>query len=642
MLADSAAPVVLTQAHLREDIAPLLGEGVQLRCLDSEWTTIAAEAGDRPLDDPATATSLCYVIYTSGSTGQPKGVLNEHRGLVNRLWWMQKAYRLSEADVVLQKTPYSFDVSVWEFFWPLMSGATIAMAAPGGHRDVAYLESAIDRHGVTTLHFVPSMLTAFLENGVSTHASVARVICSGEALSRKAATTYRERFPLAALYNLYGPTEAAIDVTAHDCARLPASHVPIGAPIDNLRIYVLDGANHPQPVGVPGELYIAGDGLARGYLNRADLTAERFVADPFQAGERMYRSGDLARWNDDGTIDYLGRIDTQVKLRGLRIELGEIEACLASHGGIEQVAVVVQGVEASARLVAFYRLHEGADVHEAALRALASARLPAYMLPSTYVALADWPLTTSGKTDRRVLAGIRVDTPRHGERVPPVTDDQRRMAAIWADVLGRDENEIGLDDDFFGLGGHSLLAARLVARIRQSFAVELPLRDVFEYSRLSDLVGRAVVAAPTDASIRIADRPEGDLPLSFAQERLWFLQQLETTSTAYNMPGAVRLRLGVDPASLRVALNRLLARHEPLRTIFVANDGEPRQRVLPSATASLVAIDLSSSPLGVAEDEARRLCLAEASTPFDLARGPLLRCLLVTLGADDHVLMLNM
>ncbi|KAF1007413.1 MAG: Tyrocidine synthase 3 [Luteibacter sp.] len=517
MLADSAAPVVLTQAHLRDGIAPLLGEGVDLRCLDSEWAAIEAGAQDRVLADPATANTLCYVIYTSGSTGQPKGVLNEHRGLVNRLCWMQRAYALSGKDVVLQKTPYSFDVSVWEFFWPLMTGATIAMATPGGHRDVAYLERAIDAHGVTTLHFVPSMLAAFLENGASTHDSVMRVICSGEALGRKSATTYRERFPQSGLYNLYGPTEAAIDVTAHDCATLPSTHVPIGVPIDNLRIYILDGFNRPLPIGIPGELYIAGDGLARGYLNRPDLTAERFVADPFAAGERMYRSGDLARWNEDGTIEYLGRIDTQVKLRGLRIELGEIEACLESHEGVEKAAVVVQGQGTDKRLVAFYRAASEALTESDRLREHAALALPAYMVPTAFVALTDWPTTTSGKTDRRALAAIEIDVARRSERIAPVTEDECRMVAIWADVLGRAEDDIGLGDDFFDLGGHSLLAVRLMARIERTWSCALPLAALFEAPTVGALTRRLGPGMPeTGLGVLVAIQGRGSRRPLFA------------------------------------------------------------------------------------------------------------------------------
>jgi len=508
MLTDSAAPVVLTQAHLRERIAPLLGEGVTLRCLDSEWADIEAVAQGRPLHDPATANSLCYVIYTSGSTGRPKGVLNEHRGLVNRLCWMQRAYGLSGADVVLQKTPYSFDVSVWEFFWPWMTGATIAVAQAGGHRDVAYLERTIDTYGVTTLHFVPSMLTAFLESGTSAHPSVKRLICSGEALGRKAATTYRQRFPETGLYNLYGPTEAAIDVTAYDCARLPATHVPIGAPIDNLRIYILDALHNPQPPGIPGELHIAGEGLARGYLNRPELTAERFVSDPFVPGGRMYRSGDLARWNDDGTIEYLGRIDTQVKLRGLRIELGEIEACLESHEGVEKAAVVVQGSGTDKRLVAFYRPSSGATTDADRLRDHAAMTLPAYMLPAAFIALADWPVTTSGKTDRRALIAIDVDVVRRKERVAPVTEAQNRMVAIWAGVLGLDIGEIGLDDDFFDLGGHSLLAVRLMARIERAWACTLPLATLFEAPTVAALI-RCLEKPETGQGVLVPIRRQG-------------------------------------------------------------------------------------------------------------------------------------
>jgi len=311
MLQDSQAVVVLTQERFKNRIKSLLMDGVKLIALDKQWPEIsqraaALKAKATELRQDVQPRNLSYLIYTSGSTGKPKGVLVEHRALVNRLHWMQKRYGLKAADVVLQKTPYSFDVSVWEFFWPLMAGASIVFAAPEGHKDVEYLEKLINQAGVTTLHFVPSMLHSFLENAHSGCDGVRQIFCSGEALDRKSVDRYRMRFANAALHNLYGPTEAAIDVTAYDCSQLDYPFVPIGAPIDNTQIYILDAHNRPQPIGVPGELHIAGDGLARGYINRPELTQEKFVANPFAAGTRMYKTGDLARWLEDGNIQYLG------------------------------------------------------------------------------------------------------------------------------------------------------------------------------------------------------------------------------------------------------------------------------------------------------------------------------------------------
>ncbi len=484
MLENSAVGVVLTQAHLRNTIAPLLTASTALYCLDSEWPAIVEEAAHLPYDDSASATNLCYVLYTSGSTGRPKGVLTEHRALVNQLHWRQRRYGLTADDVVLQKTPYSFDVSVWEFFWPLMVGARLVMAAPEGHRDVAYLDRLIATHGITTLHFVPSMFTAFLENGQAVHPSVRRIICSGEALGRKAATGYRTRFPEANLYNLYGPTEAAIDVTAHDCTDLVSATVPIGRPMDNTRIYILDPRGEPQPVGVPGELHIAGAGLARGYLHRPDLTAERFVTDPFFPGERMYRSGDLARWTEEGILEYLGRIDTQVKLRGLRVELGEIEAQMEAHPGIETAVVILR----EQSLVAFYRAAGEPPANEA-LRTHLAQTLPDYMVPARFVALDALPLTSSGKADRRALGALQVavDT---AAPVAPRTDDERRLAELWAEVLNLPPESIGVHSDFFELGGHSLLAVRLMAGIERCFGTLLPLAILFAAPTIAELARR--------------------------------------------------------------------------------------------------------------------------------------------------------
>jgi amino acid adenylation domain-containing protein len=311
MLQDSQAAIVLTQEKFKHKIASLLIQDAKLITLDKQWSEIsksvaALKAKRVELSQDVAPRNLCYVIYTSGSTGKPKGVLTEHQALVNRIHWMQKSYRLDDNDVVLQKTPYSFDVSVWEFFWPMMAGASVVFAVPDGHKDVHYLEHLINKTKVTTLHFVPSMLHTFLDNAGVGCSSVKQIFCSGEALDRKSVDRYKTTFPNATLHNLYGPTEAAIDVTAYDCSQLNHPFVPIGRPIDNTQIYILDPYNHPQPIGIPGELHIAGDGLARGYLNRSELTQEKFVANPFEPGTRMYKTGDLARWLDDGNIQHLG------------------------------------------------------------------------------------------------------------------------------------------------------------------------------------------------------------------------------------------------------------------------------------------------------------------------------------------------
>ncbi|HEX4714240.1 MAG TPA: amino acid adenylation domain-containing protein, partial [Ktedonobacteraceae bacterium] len=360
MLEDSEVGIVLTQDKYKNKIRSWMVEEARIISLDGEWGEVSERATrmrreGKELRCEAEPEHAVYVIYTSGSTGKPKGVVVEHRALVNRIEWMQKRYGLEAGEVVLQKTPYSFDVSVWEFFWPMMAGATVVMAAPEGHKDVGYLEEVIEERQVTTLHFVPSMLHTFLENGRGEWRSVKRIFSSGEALDRRSAEVYRKRFPEAGLHNLYGPTEAAIDVTAYECGQVAEAFVPIGRPIANTQIYILDEQQQVQPIGVPGELYIAGEGLARGYLNRPELTRERFVANPFAPGTRMYRTGDRARWLEDGNIQYLGRMDAQVKIRGFRIELGEIEARLNQHPEIEDSVVMVRGEESNKQLMVFYR-----------------------------------------------------------------------------------------------------------------------------------------------------------------------------------------------------------------------------------------------------------------------------------------------
>ncbi|CAJ7974304.1 syringomycin synthetase [Burkholderia pseudomallei] len=449
------------------------------------------------------ARRLAYVIYTSGSSGEPKGVMNEHRGVVNRLWWMQQTYALDERDAVLQKTPFSFDVSVWEFFWPLMSGARLVIAKPEGHKDPAYLSELIDRERVTTLHFVPSMLQAFLEDEGAARGcgSVKRVMCSGEALPPSLVKRFYRCLPDARLHNLYGPTEAAVDVTAWACdAEEGGASVPIGRPIANTRIYVLDEYGQPVPRGVAGELYIGGVQVARGYLNRPELTRERFVDDPFVAGGRLYKTGDLARWRTDGSLEYLGRNDFQVKIRGFRIELGEIEAQLAKVAGVREAVVLAREAapdtkrhaasnENSAsnsgekRLVAYYT----GDADATALRAQAAQHLPSYMVPSAYVRLDAWPLTPNGKLDRHALPAPADDAYARAEYEAPQGAKEEALAAIWKDLLPVER--ISRHDNFFELGGHSLLAITLIEHMRRA-NLHADVTTLFTAPTLADLAVR--------------------------------------------------------------------------------------------------------------------------------------------------------
>ena len=463
MLEDSAPLVVLAQGSTRG----LLGALPVIDLEQPSWS-------HQPIDNPQVNAVGAYVIYTSGSTGQPKGVINDHAGVVNRLLWMQDAYGLKPHDRVLQNTPFSFDVSVWEFFWPLFTGARLVMARPGGHKDPLYLCEVIAAEQITTLHFVPSMLDVFLAHGdVRQAAGLVRVMCSGEALPGSLVRRFKQQLPGIGLYNLYGPTEAAVDVTAWNCARPEvADNTPIGKPIANTRMYVLDAQLQPVPLGVVGELFIGGVQVARGYLNRPELTAERFLKDPFSSG-RMYRTGDLGRFLPDGNIEYLGRNDDQVKIRGLRIELGEIQARLLEHPQVHEAAVVAR----DERLVAYYTGTRVGDLREHLLR-----HLPEFMVPALFVHLDALPLSPNGKLDRKALPAPDVQALSAHEYEAPEGDTEILLAQLWAELLKVER--VGRQDNFFELGGHSLLAVSLIGRLRQ-VGMEADVRALFEQPTLA-------------------------------------------------------------------------------------------------------------------------------------------------------------
>ncbi|MGC4749210.1 amino acid adenylation domain-containing protein [Micromonospora sp. DT201] len=506
-----------------------------------------------------------YVIYTSGSTGRPKGVVVSHEAVVNQFGWMQRTYGLTAADRVLLKTPVGFDVSVWELFWPLVTGASMVVARPGGHRDPAYLAGVIRDAGVTVVQFVPSMLRHFLDDPAAASCRSLRVlICIGEALPGDLADQAQRVLGLP-VQNLYGPTEATVAITSWVCAQ-PANPMPIGTPMDNSRAYVLDRSMRPVPPGVPGELYLAGIQLARGYWARPGLTAERFVADPYGRGGRLYRTGDLATWRLDGELVYLGRTDDQVKFRGFRIELGEVEAILSAHTDVRQAAVAVR----DDRLVAYVV----GDVDPAALRAHVAAALPEYMVPAAVVALDALPLTANGKLDRKALPAP--DFTASTTRRAPANRDEELLCQAFGEVLGRDD--VGVDDNFFDLGGHSLLATKLVNRIRFLLGRETTVRDLFNAPTVAGLAGR--LAAPGRTGIARRSRPD-IVPLSAAQQRLWFLNRLEGPSPTYHLPMVLRLTGPLDRDALAAALTDVVTRHEVLRTVFRTVDGVPCQRILP-------------------------------------------------------------
>ncbi|MGK2722050.1 amino acid adenylation domain-containing protein [Serratia marcescens] len=587
----------------------------------------------------AQASHLAYVIYTSGSTGKPKGAMNEHRGVVNRLVWMQEAYGLTAADTVLQKTPFGFDVSVWEFFWPLMVGARLVMAKPEGHKDPDYLSRAIEQYGVTTLHFVPSMLQSFLADGQAATrcGQVVRVMCSGEALPAALVAEFYRRLPQAELHNLYGPTEAAVDVTAWHCSReADRVSVPIGRPIANTRIYLLDERGQPVPLGAVGELYIGGVQVARGYLNRPELTAERFLSDPFAPGGRMYRTGDVARYLANGDIEYLGRNDQQVKIRGFRIECGEIEAALATHPAVREAVVDARAVGDDKRLVAW--VVPAADVAEetlaGALRQHVSAALPDYMVPSAWVVVAALPLSPNGKLDRRALPEPQGAQSQAAYEAPQ-GEHETLLAAIWRELLNVER--VGRHDNFFELGGHSLLAVRLTNRLQQ-MEWQLPLQVLFANPTLLALAQQ--LRRTDEALPPIEAMPRGAaLPLSFAQQRLWFLTQLEGLSETYHIPLALSLRGELDLPAWRQSLDALYARHEALRSRFVTVEGQPQAHILPADALPLTVHDLRGRQ--DAQSQARQLAQRLTEAPFDLTQGPLVRAALIRLADEEHLFLLT-
>ncbi|AFZ01579.1 non-ribosomal peptide synthetase [Calothrix sp. PCC 6303] len=487
MLEDSQTSILLSQQHLVEKLA---NDAVQVICLDSDWQTIATQSTEN-LNYHLHPHHLAYVIYTSGSTGKPKGAMNTHQGITNRLLWMQDTYKLTATDKVLQKTPFGFDVSVWEFFWTLISGACLVIAEPGGHQDSAYLVQLIQQQQITTVHFVPSMLQVFLDEvALENCQHLKRVICSGEALPWELQEKFFGRFLDVELHNLYGPTEAAIDVTYWQCQRHNQEKVvPIGRAIANTEIYILDPHLQPVPIGVPGELHIAGVGLACGYLHRPQLTNEKFIPNPFDltSDGRLYKTGDLARYREDGNIEYLGRIDDQVKLRGLRIELGEIAAILQQFPKIQQAVVVVrEDTPGNQRLVAYIvPRSDSAHPQTQELRDFLLQKLPQYMIPYDYVLLDTLPLTPNGKLDRRALPMPEITLEAEKQDVLPRTPVEEKLVKIWMQVLDLPKI-IGIYDNFFELGGHSLLATQVISQTRQAFQVELSIHRLFEMPTIAE------------------------------------------------------------------------------------------------------------------------------------------------------------
>ena len=645
MIEDSRAPVLLTVERLA---AGLPVPGVRLVLLDRE-TGAAAEPGEPP--PYVLPENLAYTTFTSGSTGRPKGAMNSHRGIVNRLLWMQQTYPLSSADRVVQKTPLSFDDSAVELFWPLVSGACLVMARPEGHRDSAYLRDLAARHSVAALIFVPSMLRAFLdEDGLRESCGRLRhVVASGEALPPELVERFHATFPpgTAELHNLYGPTEAAVDVSSWTCERgIRRKTVPIGRPIANLRLHVLDRNLQPAPAGVPGELMVGGVGLARGYWGRPDQTADRFIPDPVsgEPGQRLYRTGDLTRHLPDGAVEFLGRLDHQVKVRGFRIELEEIEGALARHPRIRQAVVLArEDRPGDKRLVAYLVTREG-DPDAAELRSFLGASLPDYMVPAAFVVLSELPLTPNGKLDRKALPAPDLGRLDPGiDYAAPRTPREAALAAIWAEVLGVER--VGIHDSFFALGGDSILSIQVVSRAHRA-GMRLTPRQLFLHPTVADL---APLADAAPMAVAAQGAVAGPVPLTPIQE--WFFELDLAESHHWNLAVLLEVRQPTPPAVLERALGTLLLHHDALRLRFERDASGWRQRIPeiaeppeitePGDPVPFVHIDLVALPEPVRQAEMER-CAARLHASLDLSRGPLLRAASFRLAPEtpDRLLLL--
>ncbi len=645
LLEDAAVPVLLTEARLEARLPP---HAAGVLRLDAGGAALAAEPGHAPRSG-ATPRNQAYVLYTSGSTGRPKGVVVEHRGVLNLLRDFQARAPLRPGDRCSVWTSPGFDVSVYEIFSPLLAGASLYVPTEELRlQGRAYLEWLAEKR-IRGAYLPPFLLPEYrrwLEDHAG-RACMGRLLVGVEPISESLLADIQQRVPGLRVINGYGPTEATICATLYD---VPVGvrqerTAPIGRPVANTRGYVLDGSGRLCPVGVPGELYLGGVQLARGYLGRAERTAERFVPDAYsgEAGARLYRTGDRVRWLGEGVLEFLGRIDQQVKVRGFRIEPGEIESALLEDPAVEQAVVMACEDASGKRLVAYVVGEAGLEIAE--VRERLRAKLPEYMVPGAFVVLRALPLTPNGKVDRRALPAPEWGTAEDGGYVAPRTPLEEILCGTWAEVLGRER--VGIRDNFFDLGGHSLLATRLASRVREVFRVELPIRTFFEAPTVAGSGARLEALLQSDTSLAAppivpTPRDGPSPPLSFAQQRLWFLDRLEPGSTTYNLPLALRLRGRLHVRVLERALGEVVRRHEALRTVFPEVGGEPVQRVRPAVAAPLPVVDLSAASEDAREATARRLLREEARRPFDLERGPLLRTRLVRLGTEEHVLFLSM
>ncbi len=645
ILEDSAIKILLTGKEIAEDLP---GHQAETVILDEDWPF--DKQPDANPEIRIAPENLAYMIYTSGSTGKPKGTKITHRGLTNYLNWCYATYPLDEGRGSIVHATIAFDATVTAVFTPFLTGKTVTLLEDDG--DLEALAATLRKYkDFSIIKITPAHLDLLgrqipeAEAGGLTRA----FIIGGENLTADQIAFWQKYAPDTLLFNEYGPTETVVGCVVYEAHQWNGrGSVPIGQSIPNSPVYALDEALRPVPVGVPGELYISGVGLARAYHNRPDLTAERFIPDPFneEPGNRMYKTGDLVRYQNDGNLIFIDRIDTQVKIRGYRIELGEIENSLLEYDAIEDVVVIVrEDRPGEKRLAAYYVATDEHQPDAADLSQFLRKRLPDYMVPAFFIPLTEIPLTPNGKVDRKALPEPDYDFAGHrGKFVAPRNDDEQMLADIWCEILNIDK--VGIHDNFFEIGGHSLLATQMMSRIRDKFEVEPPLSALFEAPTIATLVlaieelrlrSEGITAPPLTAAPR-----EGDLPLSYAQQRLWFLDQLSPENPFYNIPAAIRLKGKLNITALKQSINEIIRRHETLRTYFTSEKGRPKQVILDELKADLRVIDLRDLSPAEQEQESLRLIAEDAMKPFKLDKAPLFRTALLQPGRDEHIVLFNM
>ena len=646
MVRDTGIQILLLQRRMLESFPVAVAE---LVCLDTDWPKISSESAQNPIGG-SKSTNLAYVMYTSGSTGIPKGVEIPHQGIVRLV--MNTGYAgFNSNERYLQLATIAFDASTFELWAPLLHGACCVLyplEIPGSGR----LGEVIRQHRISTLWLTASLFNMVINEAPKTLRGLSQLLIGGEQLSPSHVHRAQKELDGTQIINGYGPTESTTFTCCYAIPEGLASDaiLPIGRPIANTRVYILDNNLEPLPIGIPGELHIGGDGLARGYLNRQELTSEKFISDPFSAepNARLYKTGDLVRYRFDGNIEFLGRIDQQVKIRGFRIELGEIEAVLCLHPGIDQAAVVAQeDALKDKRLIAYVvpKTRDAEPISQSELRQFLKQKLPEYMIPSIFVTLDAMKLTSSGKVDRQALPAPDQARPDlEGSYVSPRTPVEEALAEIWAEVLGLEK--IGIRDSFFELGGHSLRATQVISHVRRVFGIDLPLRRLFESPTVESLAGHVQAAlgasSPASTPDLISIARDRNLPLSFAQQRLWFLDQWNPGTAVYNIPVILHMTGPLHISALERSLQEILRRHESLRTTFAEEQGLAVQRFTAEVVLDMTTIDLSHLPEEERKIETARRITEESKRPFDLVQGPLFRVRLLRSSDREHVLIASM